>query len=137
MVHSVSHLQPRCLEPYWSSHHPPLPPTKMSPLGSVVRNPRSLGNAQPLALRRRSKENLCSQGQINHMPLPGCGQEEMLVMVKCGHIHLGSKCGSSSSELRIHLQWLGSLQRLRFNPWPNAVVLKDPALPQLWHRSQL
>ena len=36
----------------------------------------------------------------------------------------------------LSLQWLGSLLRCRFDPSP-AQWVKDPALLQLWHRSQL
>ena len=44
------------------------------------------------------------------------------------------RLGSSSPchGLRIQLQWLKSLWRCRFYPWPQCSGLKDPALPQLW-----
>ena len=41
------------------------------------------------------------------------------------------------SGLRILLQRLGLLRWRRFNPWPKNSGLKDPALSQLWCRSQM
>lgn len=64
MLCSVSHLQPRGLEPHCP--HPPKQQPQLRPGDGGRGNHRAPGDVQPLALSRRARQNLCSQGPAGH-----------------------------------------------------------------------